>query len=588
MKKLISLNKLNVFIILILISVKLFANAEDTTNIVAKIGKDYNVTFTDLHNFVNEYFYNKIFLNEKSKGYIPALNRIIYNRLKVFDFFEKGLNKNKKLMQSINRAINEELYNEYYELKYANKYVTDSEVQKVYKIMGRVVNYRQILLNKPYNANSSIIDSLRNVAYLIKSKVDAGENFETLAKIYSDDEFSANNGGIMPAVDWKKSLMSEVNNIIFNLPENSVKIIETSQSFYIVKIDEVKKVNVEPLEKVENEIRLALKQAFSYLSIRDFEEEQKKLIDEQRIKWNQSSLEKIVDWSKTQNFYEGAYKDSINQAISKGRNLIILKTPKYKVDLKKFLQLLDDVLIMGRSSIIKEQDVKNFILEALKIEAVANKARRLKLEEKVLNPYLKSNFIVDQIVKLYDQEIIEKQIPIPNEILLKKFYEGQKDSLYYQLAKVNIYMIIAQDTATINKIKQEYKDGTPFEKLNNRVFVKRFIKQKSGEIVSENPNEKPLLGELAFKMNVNDVIGPIEYQEDENEKKYALIKCVFKRDEKQLTYNDVEKNIINDFKKYYRDKISEKLNNELKNKYGVEIFNDVLKKKLASIGIKVD
>lgn len=588
MKKLISLNKLNVFIILILISVKLFANAEDTTNIVAKIGKDYNVTFTDLHNFVNEYFYNKIFLNEKSKGYIPALNRIIYNRLKVFDFFEKGLNKNKKLMQSINRAINEELYNEYYELKYANKYVTDSEVQKVYKIMGRVVNYRQILLNKPYNANSSIIDSLRNVAYLIKSKVDAGENFETLAKIYSDDEFSANNGGIMPAVDWKKSLMSEVNNIIFNLPENSVKIIETSQSFYIVKIDEVKKVNVEPLEKVENEIRLALKQAFSYLSIRDFEEEQKKLIDEQRIKWNQSSLEKIVDWSKTQNFYEGAYKDSINQAISKGRNLIILKTPKYKVDLKKFLQLLDDVLIMGRSSIIKEQDVKNFILEALKIEAVANKARRLKLEEKVLNPYLKSNFIVDQIVKLYDQEIIEKQIPIPNEILLKKFYEGQKDSLYYQLAKVNIYMIIAQDTATINKIKQEYKDGTPFEKLSNRVFVKRFIKQKSGEIVSENPNEKPLLGELAFKMNVNDVIGPIEYQEDENEKKYALIKCVFKRNEKQLTYNDVEKNIINDFKKYYRDKISEKLNNELKNKYGVEIFNDVLKKKLASIGIKVD
>ncbi|MCX7798276.1 MAG: peptidyl-prolyl cis-trans isomerase [Melioribacter sp.] len=572
-------------IMLVFISLKLYAYQEDTSNVVAVVGKNYKVTFLDLRNFVDEYFYNKIFLNEKSKGYIPALNRIIINRLKVFDFFERGLNNNKKLMQNINRAINEELFNEYYELKYANKYVTDSAIRKAYKIMDRVVSYRQILINKPYNATPTIIDSLRNLAYLIKSKIETGENFSELVKIYSDDETNVNNGGIMPPVDWKKSLMSEVNNIIFNLPTNSVRIIETSQSFYIVKIDDIKKVNVEPLEKVKEEIRLVLREAFAYLSLKDFEEEQKKLINEDKIVWNKSGLEKIVNWSKIQNFYDGAYRDTINKLITKGENFIILSSPNYRVDLKKFFQILNDVLIMGRSSVIKEQDVKNFILEALKIEAISKKARQLGLEKKVLNPYLKSNFIVDQIVKLYDQEIIDKQIPEPDEFLLKKFYEENKDSLYYQLAKVNIYLIIAPDTLTINKYKEDYKNGIPFERLSNRVLVKRFIKQKSGEIKLEDSNEKSILGELVFNMNVNDVIGPILYEENEREKKYALIKCVYKREEKQLTYDDVKENIRNDYMKYKKEKFSVELNNRLKNKYGVRVFDDVLKEKLASIGI---
>ncbi|MEJ5352323.1 MAG: peptidylprolyl isomerase [Melioribacteraceae bacterium] len=507
------LRSVEILVVIFFLSLKLNAQVKDTSSIVAKVGENFTITFSDLHNYVLENFYNKIFLNEKSKGYIPALNRIINNRLKVFDFFDRNLHKDKKLIKNINRAINEELYNEYYELKYANKYVTDSAVKKVYGMMDRIVNYRTILLNKTYNMPQPLIDSLRNLAYMLKKKIEEGEDFGKLAATYSDDELSSKNNGIAAPIDWKTSLMSEINNIVFLLPEGSVRIIETPQAFYIIKIDEVKKVEVEPIERVENEIRAALRDAFSYMSIKDFEEEQKKLIDEDKIKWNESAVEKIVAWSKTPHFYEGAYKDTINFAISNKKNLTILTAPKYKVDLKKFLQILDDVLIMGRSSIIKEQDVKNFIIEALKIEAVAEKARQLGLEKIVLNPYMKSNFMVNEIVKLYDKEVIDKQVPEPDENALKKFYESNKDSLYYQLAKVNIYLVVANDTLSINRMKEDYKNGVPFEKLDKIVFVKRFIRKKTGEIISDNSNEKPILGKIAFNMNQDEIIGPIEYQE---------------------------------------------------------------------------
>jgi len=585
MNKLTFIKSSKIFLLLFFLSLKLIAQVSDTNDVVAKVGENFVISFSDLHNYVLEYFYNKIFLNEKSKGYIPALNRIVNNRLKVFDFFERNLHKEKNLLRNINRAINEELYNEYYNLKYADKYVTDSAIHKVYGMMDRIVNYRNILLNKTYDMPQTLVDSLRNLAYLLKKKLEEGEDFGKLAEIYSDDELTNKNGGVAAPIDWKKSLMSEINNIVFHLPEGSIRIIETPQSFYIIKVDEVKKIEVETLEKVKDEIRSALRQAFAYLSIKDFEEEQKKLIDENKIKWNESAVEQIVKWSKTPHFYEGAYKDTIGAAISKRKNFTILTAPKYRVDLKKFLQILEDVLIMGRSSIIKEQDVKNFIIEALKIEAIAKKARQLGLEKKVLNPYLKSNFMVDEIAKLYDKEIIDKQIPQPNENALKKFYESNKDSLYYQLAKVNIYMIISDDTVTINKFKEDYKNGVPFEKLDKRVFVKRFIRKKTGEIVSENPNEKPLLSETAFKMNQDEVLGPVEYHENENETKYALIKCVYKREEKQLTFDDVKDKIKDDFINYYREQISKEIINQLKNKYGVKIYDDVLKKKLFSVGI---
>ncbi|MEJ5352324.1 MAG: hypothetical protein WHS65_12120 [Melioribacteraceae bacterium] len=70
-----------------------------------------------------------------------------------------------------------------------------------------------------------------------------------------------------------------------------------------------------------------------------------------------------------------------------------------------------------------------------------------------------------------------------------------------------------------------------------------------------------------------------------NEKKYALIKCVYKRDEKQLTYDDVKDKIKNDFINYHKEQKSEELIKQLKDKYGVKIYDNILKEKLLSLGI---
>ncbi len=69
----------------------------------------------------------------------------------------------------------------------------------------------------------------------------------------------------------------------------------------------------------------------------------------------------------------------------------------------------------------------------------------------------------------------------------------------------------------------------------------------------------------------------------QNGKQFAVIKCFQIEPEKQLTYDDVKGNIIEEeFKNYYRQQISDEVDARLKTKYRVKIFENVLSNAIAS------
>ncbi|MEJ2195570.1 MAG: hypothetical protein P8X73_12030, partial [Ignavibacteriaceae bacterium] len=95
--------------------------SESQSNIVATYSDNYTVTSSELEKYVNDWLYYKKFV-KKSDVYKNALNDLLINQFKRMDFFAKGLDKDEKLIQSINRIINEELVVEYFEKEYIDKY----------------------------------------------------------------------------------------------------------------------------------------------------------------------------------------------------------------------------------------------------------------------------------------------------------------------------------------------------------------------------------------------------------------------------------------------------------------------------------
>ena len=88
----------------------------------------------------------------------------------------------------------------------------------------------------------------------------------------------------------------------------------------------------------------------------------------------------------------------------------------------------------------------------------------------------------------------------------------------------------------------------------------------NGEIKSFSSKEKPIFSKVGFEMKESEVRGPVQFNDENNQSKYAVIKCYFIRPEKQLTYNDVKNTIKEDFKNFHRQKIEKELEVELRNK----------------------
>lgn len=549
--------------------------------IVARIGNDYIISYNDLRKFVFERLYHRMY-KDQLQAYNQALNVMVTDQLKCLDFLEKGLDENSELMQNIQRYLSEELLVKYFNTQFLDKYTNEEFAHKIYDSMGKQVIYQQIVLYKPENASTIQLDSLKNRAIAIKVEIDKGADFIKLVDKYSQHSESLNSDGYMPPLGWEQSLSTPIDNIIFNLNIGDVQVLDTYNAYRIVKVTDIKEIDIEPFEEIKDQIITKLRKSYVDISLQEYDKAKNELIDINAIKWNDNTLDQLIAWSKIPNFYHDIYQDTIKKAISAGNNFTILTYPKGNVDLREYLRLLNNILIPIDTKNMGREDIKKFIIEAVQTDKIVQKAKELDLEKDILYPDKINPILKSKIVNLYDQVVIESQIPEPTSELLHKFYESQKDSLYYHLKKINIYAMIFPEEKKADEIMQRIKNGTPFEKISGRWFVKTFVRDRNGHVKSYKSQEKPFLGEAAFKLKLNETSGPIEYNDPEKGKQYAIIKCANIRPEKQLLFDDVKNSIAEDFKKYQRKKLTREVREQLWKKYDIEIYKDVLTKKLTS------
>ena len=551
------------------------------TEIIASIENYYTVTFDDLKKYVKDWLYDKKYLN-KTEAYQNALDALLINQMKRFDFFARGLDKDKSLIKNVQRVINEEMTLKYFDDYFLSKFTNEAYIKDAYKKLGKEVVCRQIALYINEDASENQIDSIRKKAEQIKSLIDEGKNFEKLVAQYSQDPSSKSSNGYITPITWEQSLNDPVSNAIFNLKRGDVRILKSDNSFIIVNVTDENKLEVEPLEKIRNEIIEKLQKGYYFAALEDYENFKKALIDESTVVWNNKAVDKIVAWSQNPKFFTDLYTDTINREISENGNDTILTYANKVLDLKQFLRLLDEILILNSSEKTSEQNIKEFILETLRLNEVVNKAYDKDLLKDIFNPTTNNSVIRNKLVWMYNKAVIESQIPDTTSQALEKFYDEQKDSLYFMLDKVNIYALIFSKKEQADSAEAKIKSGTPFEKLSDRWFVKTYVINREGNYKSFLSGEKPYMANAAFKLKLNETAGPIEYEDDIKGKQYAIIKCVGKQEQKQLIYSEVKNKIAGDFTKVYYEKISKQNEAELKNKFSTKIYNELLTNLIAA------
>ena len=103
------------------------------------------------------------------------------------------------------------------------------------------------------------VDSQRRLAEEILAKLDAGDSFESMARVYSEGK-EAKEGG-----DWgwigRDILRKELNEIAFSLkPGQHSRVIDTVEGYYILQVDDVKPAHTTPLAAVRDDVEKTLLQ----------------------------------------------------------------------------------------------------------------------------------------------------------------------------------------------------------------------------------------------------------------------------------------------------------------------------------------
>jgi peptidyl-prolyl cis-trans isomerase D len=149
--------------------------------------------------------------------------------------------------------------------------VTPAELEQYYKQhedeyrIPETVTVRHILIKTPPpDANGKVdqkaVDAARAKAEDIEKQLKAGANFADLAKKYSEDPGSAQNGGLLPPITRGRTV-PEFENAAFNTPVGQTTgVIRTSYGFHIIHVEAKQQARLKPLDEVKDQIEPILKQ----------------------------------------------------------------------------------------------------------------------------------------------------------------------------------------------------------------------------------------------------------------------------------------------------------------------------------------
>lgn len=176
--------------------------------------------------------------------------------------FRLQLRQEIKKAKLLSRVVKPELTGE--EERIRNFYIENIER---FKEPDRI-RASHILIAIPQDADDLLVEALRFKGEMILERLGHGDNFQELARLYSND-VTADNGGDLGYFK-RGELLPEFERATVNLEAGQISgLVRTKVGFHIIKVTEKKQGSVTPYEEVEKKVRNLY-----------FEEESKRLFED--------------------------------------------------------------------------------------------------------------------------------------------------------------------------------------------------------------------------------------------------------------------------------------------------------------------
>lgn len=542
-------------------------------SVLAEVG-DQVITRDELVSFVADGLYPYLF-PVRSEAYQHALYDLVTEELKRIDLFASGHADDSALVHRLARNITEELGLAYTKRRYEDRYLNEEKIRAEHVKMGRIVSYHQIVIAKPSNRSEAELETLRSVIEEIQRQLTEGSPIETVAAQYPDlirhDPSEASQ-----QVTWDQTLTNPRAFVLFGLEPGDVRSFEGPLTFSVVRIDKVERTPSPPLESVREQIVSALHRWYSHVATEAFRAEWGGLVDTLNLQWHPGGLEQLTSWLRTPDFFERDYRRVIEDFLSANGDAPVLSDGRGTVRLSDVPRIVESVLMPTASGKVNEEVVQDYLLEAVRTERLAERARAEGLMDEIWRADTSSPLLARQFVEYYNEKFIEERIPEATEDRLRAFYQTFADSLFYQLERVRAEIIVRSNENEIQEIWERSEAGVPFDSLSHRRLIRSFERTRAGEIVTRFDREPPYLGSVAFALDEGEISRPVSYEDAREGKLYAIVRVTQRLEERQLSFEEVRARIEKDFEDFHRARLAAQVEEDLRKRYPVQIYADAV------------
>lgn len=431
-------------------------------------------------------------------------------------------------------------------------------VEDVRKNRGELT-VAHIMILKPQNQNAEEIEKAKKTIQDIYTKLQQGENFESLAKQFSQDKSSAPKGGLMNRFGAGQLSSEEFENAAFALknPNDYSAPVESSFGWHIIKL--VETFPVKTLEEMQTELENKVsRDERSRLITNSVTEKLRKKYSLKRNEKVYAATAKTV----TDKFYTGEW--TVPQNTKPFDVTLFTINGKQTVTGTDFLNYLNT-----------QQKGENKIKPIKKlVDASYENFTDLKLNE-YYNNNLENEFpefaaVMDEyrdgllLFDLMEKEIWEKAKT--DTIGLQKFYEDHKANYKWEnRVDAQVFSSTKQDVA--KKAQKYLKQGKSADYIKEKLNVKGAVDIIANEgIFDENSDALP----KGKKENgISDVIKEGDY--------YFVMKINKHLETAPKTLDEAKGKVINDYQQYLEEKWVGDLKQEFKININQPVFEKVKK-----------
>jgi parvulin-like peptidyl-prolyl isomerase len=347
-------------------------------------------------------------------------------------------------------------------------------------------------------------------------------------------------------------------------------IVETSQGFNIIRLDDKKK-NEEYIPDKNRETIFRTKQTL-YSAVAD---SGKKL-------WDKTY--KNIQKEKSYRYHSAAIKEAtkiMSEKVEKNKigmefftqaelNTTFAEWIDGEITLETILNRYEDNISRVIGALKKEKNLENEVRNLSMINLALVKAKEMNLDEEEDVARTLNNFLEDRLVYLVEKNEINNKVNYTEEEV-KKYYEDNPDQ-FMKPAQMEMWDIVVDNKDEAVKIESQVRKGKDFETLAKKYSTDKFYKKKGGYLGFRTINARSSISRKAFEIGPNGKISePIKYRD-----KWAIVKTGKLREKKLRPFHEVKRMAEGRLR---NNKMAERRNEwseELKNRYPIEIYEDKL------------